>query len=221
MEEYTSAQEPQATVLEAPVNVQNDSFEPSGKSFFSSRIFIVIIALIALTLGSLGTYFFLNSKDKTETEPITTMQTTTTTPTTTITDKTVDWKTYKSSTFGYELKIPPAVEINEVKDDQYNRITYFKDEGLQFEVMLRKNPGSITLDNYYYMDHPVARKTTLADIPANIYELVNAGDGPSNIEPSITMVTEKDSELYHISFYGDTKLSDIENKILSTFKFTE
>lgn len=137
-------------------------------------------------------------------------------------DETANWKTYANTKLGFELKYPPSVQIDKELNDQYNRATLFKGDNLNFEVMLRKNPGNITLDNYYYMDTQIKQKTTLAGNLANVYEMPNGYcDGPSCSEPSLTIVTENGLDLYHIEFYGDAKLSVVENQILSTFKFTD
>ncbi len=137
------------------------------------------------------------------------------------TDKTANWKTYKNSVLGFELKYPPTVQVDKELNDQYNRVIIFKGENLHFEVMLRKNPGNITLDKYYFMDSPIKRKTTLAGNSANVYEMPQGYcDGPGCSEPYIAIVTEKGPDLYHLSFFGDIQLSEVENQILSTFKFT-
>ena len=71
------------------------------------------------------------------------------------------------------------------------------------------------------MDAPISRTTTLAGVSANVYEMPNGYcDGPGCSAPYIAIVTVNGPDLYHISFFGDTKLSDTENQILSSFKFT-
>ena len=135
---------------------------------------------------------------------------------------TANWKTYTNSSLGFELKYPPSIQIESESNDQYNKAVIFKGGNVHFEVMLRKNSGNITLDNYYFMDAPISRKTTLAGLLANIYEVPNGYcDGPSCSEPYAAIVTEKDLDLYHISFFGDIQFSEVENQILSTFKFLE
>lgn len=134
-------------------------------------------------------------------------------------DEAANWKTYKNTALGFELEYPPTAKIDREMNDQYNRATIFKGGNLYFEVMLRK-ADKIDLDNYYYMDSPITRKTTLAGVDANVYELPNGYcDGPSCSEPYISVVTKKGSDLYHFSFFGDILLSETERQILSTFKF--
>lgn len=107
-------------------------------------------------------------------------------------------------------------------NDQYNRLTFFKGDGLIFQVSIQKNVSNISLANYKYLDFPVKQKTTLGGNPANIYEMpIGYCDGPSCSDPSITIVTEYGPDFYHLEYYGDTQLSDVENQILSTFKFVE
>ncbi len=172
----------------------------------NTKIFITL--LIAVVAFGIGGYYLSRQNKPSLVTPST--------------DKTANWKTYKNESLGFELKYPASVQIEKEMNDQYNRSTKFKGEDLNFEVMLRKNPGSITLDNYYYMDSAITRKTTLAGNPANVYEAPNGYcDVTSCSKPYIVIVTEMGSDLYHITFSGDIQLSDVENQILSTFKFTQ
>jgi len=142
------------------------------------------------------------------------------------TDPTADWKTYKNIALGFEIKYPPNVEIILEENDQHNRITIFKGESLNFEVDLHK-AGDTPLDKYYYMDNPVFTKSVLDDKIANVYifdasknSCVSNGSGPGCTISYVTYVAQNGLDLYHLSFKGDSILSDTEKNILSTFKFT-
>lgn len=133
-----------------------------------------------------------------------------------------DWKTYENLSLGFRIKYPALTVIEKEIDDNNSRFVAFSGHDLKFEIMLRSNPGTITLDNYFYMDSPVSRKITFLGKSANVYELSNGYcDGPGCNYPLITIVIENNFELFHISFIGDTELSKLEEQILGTFEFID
>jgi hypothetical protein len=134
--------------------------------------------------------------------------------------QTTGWKTYTNTALGYELRYPPTVEIDKEFNDKNNRLTTFKGSDINIQVKLNDNSYNVSLDKYYFMDSPIARTTTLAGLSANVYEMPEGYcDGPTCGDPYIAIGTLKGSDFYSISFYGDIVLSDIENQILSTFRF--
>lgn len=135
-------------------------------------------------------------------------------------DPIANWKTYTNTKLGFEIKYPPSVQVNKEFNDQYNRATEFTGKDINFTVMLRSGYG-IDVKNYFFMDAPISSTTSLAGVSANVYKMPNGYcDGPSCSAPYIAIVTVNGPDLYHLSFFGDTELSDTENQILSTFKFT-
>jgi len=179
---------------------------------------VILSCLIVFGLG--GYYLGKQSSNKNLVSRANLTQTVSPTPITTA-DPTTNWKIYNNKDLGFELKYPPSAQIDKELNDQYNRATIFKGGSVHFEVRLRKT-GDIILDKYYFMDSSIVRKTTLDNIPANVYELPNGYcDGPSCSEPYIAFVAKYGSDLYHLSFFGDVKMSDEENQILSTFKFLD
>lgn len=134
-------------------------------------------------------------------------------------DPTANWETYTNTKLGFEIKHPTSVKISKEFNDQYNRATEFTGKDTKFSIMLRSGYG-IDIKNYFFMDAPISGTTSLAGNPANIYKMPNGYcDGPSCSDPYIAVVTVNGPDLYHLSFFGDDKLSDIEKQILSTFKF--
>lgn len=135
-------------------------------------------------------------------------------------DPTADWKDYKNTALGFELKYPADVEVDKELNDQNNRLVIFKGGELHFEIRLIKYSGNTVLDNYYYLDSPITRKIPFRGDIANVYESLHGYcDGPECTEPYVAFVIEKGSDLFHFTFFGDTIVSETENQIFSTIKF--
>jgi hypothetical protein len=131
-----------------------------------------------------------------------------------------DWKTYSNSSFGITIKYPQTVTTKDEMDDQYNRKVAFIGDNLDFTVTLRKADPNFILSKYFFMDSPISRTSTLGGKEANVYELPKGYcDGPSCSQPYIAIVTEHNGDIYSLAFFGDSKLSNQESQILSTFKF--
>ena len=88
--------------------------------------------------------------------------------------------------------------------------------------------GNISFDKYYYMDNIIASQSSLSGEKANVYVqdvsksgCVNSGEGPGCPLSFVSYVAVKGGDIYHLGFYEDAVLSDIEKQILSTFKFTD
>lgn len=144
-------------------------------------------------------------------------------------DPTANWKTYKNISLGFELKYPSTFAIDKEMDDQYNRATIFENGDSTFQVMLRDSKYfDRPLDEYYYMDNSDYTKSVLDGKNANVYvydasknSCVSDGNGPSCPISYVVYVAQNGVDLYHLGFFGDNKLSDLERQILSTFKFLD
>lgn len=194
----------------------------------SSHLFPIILSSLVTILILVGVYFlFLNKTPKSITiNPSPTPTLASSAKASLSADPTSTWKTYTNSNLGFEIKYPEGVMIEKEMNDEYNRATIFRGDNLYFEVMLRK-AGDISLDKYYYMDNEISRKSTLDGKTANVYindasknKCVSDGSGPGCPLSFVTYVAQSGSDLYHVGFYDSAELSDIENQILSTFKFT-
>lgn len=181
----------------------------------------IFITIFFLTLVGLIFYQQLQIQKLSQIEPTVTPTLAPTLPP----DQTASWKTYTNQKLGFTLKYPPTVEISQEYNDENNRVTEFQGDEIKFDVMLRKS-GNISLDNYYFMDNQILRTASLGGKNSNVYaqdisniNCINDGSGPSCPVSFIAYVAESGSDIYHVSFYGDNQLSDLENQILSTFAF--
>ena len=89
--------------------------------------------------------------------------------------------------------------------------------------MLRSTSGS--LDKYYYMDNPIFTVSSLGGKSANVYTYdakntcISDGTRPACPVSYVVYAAQNGSDFYHLGFFGDSKISDLENQILSSFKF--
>lgn len=179
----------------------------------NSKRFVQIVAVIILLLLIGGTlYRFTAPKVKV---PLSITPTSTPSPTL---DPALDWKTYDNPSLGFQINYPSFLKIIRESNNEIERKTKFLGGGYKVCIYLVKNIGNFTLDNFKYHDTSPVKKTTLDGIPANMY----ASDNYCEDDPtcaSVAYFSIKGSEMYFVVFFGDLKMSDVENQILSTFKF--
>ncbi len=195
------------------------------KSPINMILLLVSLLFLGATLFFGYKYYQLQKKLEKLSNPEETLLPPTSMPTiatpSTDTSSQSNWQTYENASLGFKINYPPSVRVEKEFDDEHNRAALFSGDDLNFEVMLRSNVNNMNLDTYFYMDVPITRTITLLGKPANTYELQNGycdgGEGCG--KPSITIVLQNNSELFHISFYGDTQLSELEQQILNTFEF--
>ena len=198
------------------------NFAPTPKP---SHLLPIIVSSIITSLILVGAYLLFLNKNS---QPIVTIPSPTSSAIVQASaDYTSDWQTYTNKDLGFEIKYPPTVSIDKEMNDQYNRATIFKGDNLNFQVMLREI-GTGTLDKYYFMDNPDYSKSLLDKRNANVYiyddsnsSCVSDGSGPGCPISYVVYVAQNGSDLYHLGFYGTSKISDLEKQILSTFKFID
>jgi len=136
------------------------------------------------------------------------------------TDKTANWETYQNKELGFELKMPSYVSVDKEFNDQYNRLVIFKSEKENFEVRLREGKAT-SLNQYHYLDLLVSSRSTLGGKEALVFEAPNGYcDGPGCSDPFIAYSAKYGDDFYNLVFSGDVELSETEESILSSFKFT-
>lgn len=141
-------------------------------------------------------------------------------PTATISAIPADWKTYTNNDLNFEIKYPPELRIEKEFNDQYNRGAQFIGSNINLWISLRKDENNTPLEKYFYLDQEASGQIVLGGQKALIFKSETGYcDGPSCGKPYIAYVLKKDNDFYVISFSGATTLSNIENQILSTFRF--
>jgi hypothetical protein len=117
------------------------------------------------------------------------------------------WKLYKSDKYYYQVNYPTDLKLTSTTSD----LVSFSATDINFEIGVGSEeiPEMNALDEYFYLDNPITRTTTVGGIKANVYELTD----------QIVFVTLFSKHYYTIIFKGDTKMSEAELLILSTFKF--
>ncbi len=180
-----------------------------------SKLPLIFMSLFLLVVSIIAGYLYMNSRSgEEEVQDLSPGVSSTV-------DSMSDWKSYTSKELGFEVKYPPTVRLGK---ESYGRgrikVEFLGDEAT-FTVSLARSTGQ-NLDEYYFMDAPIASNTTMAGLPANTYESSKgycfAGACGA---PFIAVVSKKDPYMYELTFFGDTTLSDIEKSILSSFQFIQ
>ncbi|MBU3935273.1 hypothetical protein KJ909_01230 [Patescibacteria group bacterium] len=139
-------------------------------------------------------------------------------------DETADWKTYKNDKYELEFKYPSNYSFFEYDNDQHNiqklQIFIKKGEAVFLEIWVNKKylPG----DTQYFLD---TQSNGIKNISANAWKTyyLSQGycDGPGCSPPIFALQTEKNNILYSVSFQNQSEITDLQEKILSTFRFTD
>ena len=129
-----------------------------------------------------------------------------------------DWNLYSNPDLEFEVMIPADASIQMELDDDFNKLTMFEGRLHQFEIRLRKH-GNTPIAQYRYLDFPIDHTSRLDGEDAMVYKAPNGYcDGPSCGSPFLSYVVKHGLYFYHLTFYGDIKLDDIETEIRSSFK---
>lgn len=215
--------EDQPITTQQPITNVDFVSPPIPTSTKPSLLLPIILSSLITSIVLVGGYYLFLSKNP---QSVSTPSPSVTTTTNSTVDPTSDWQTYTSKDLGFEIKYPTHVKIDKEMNDQYNKAVIFKGDNLNFQVMLREI-GDIMLEKYYFMDNADFSKTFLDKKDANryIYEAstnscVSDGSGPGCPTSYVVYVAQKGAYLYHVGFYETSKLSDIEEQILTSFKFT-
>ncbi|MDP2691908.1 MAG: S-layer homology domain-containing protein [bacterium] len=132
-----------------------------------------------------------------------------------------NWITFGNADLGFELRMPSYVSLDQVMNDQYNRLAIFTSEKERFEVRLKEFKDT-SLNQIFYNDQPFSSRALLGGKEALVFvSATGYCDGPGCGSPSVAYVAKNGDDFYYLVFYGDAELSDTERLIVESFKFTE
>ncbi|MDP3900546.1 MAG: hypothetical protein Q8Q23_05725 [bacterium] len=133
-----------------------------------------------------------------------------------------DWLTYRNEEYGFEVKYPSNMRIDNYNHDIRPSIIFMnkdKKNNWYFEIDIYKN-FKRDLSSYALLDFEATGYTKLAGQKANIYEVPTGYcDGHGCGYPFIAYATKKDEDIISLIFFSDVDLNEQENYILSTFHF--
>ncbi len=149
--------------------------------------------------------------------------------------ETIGWETYNNSSLGFSIKYPsdakPSIELND--QDKLNRLT-------GFGKSTDKSGGKLLPGKYKYFEvrlyedtDPTADVSLITFLDAKViskdiklggvsgYKAVLTAGYDRGDDPLVEFGARHNGDIYHLIFYGDINVSNEEQQILSTFKFTK
>lgn len=145
---------------------------------------------------------------------------------------TTNWKTYRNDKYKFEVKYPTNTNYleNWGVEGGFQLMILNKDNSVLFEVhvidgafindVIKTNSNLPDYTNRAYGVSP-SEQTLLSNNTAYLYKFP-FGDNPDFVgSPATNIVTNFKGNIYSVDFSGDLNVDDLEEKILSTFKFLQ
>jgi hypothetical protein len=238
--------QPNQTIIPVQPSVNALTQAPSSKRSFP-KLLITIIVFLILVVGSVGSFYFINIKKQAE------LSSTTPTPTESLspasTDKTVNWKTYKNTEYGIELKYPADLlverEIACPKEYSYPNeivnlfIKSIKDctpdmpsplaiyQPNSFSYPTSEDECYVVKEDTIAIDNTEAIRYTTTFNPNNSKACLERGLGPPFLKQT-DIFLDKDGKNFRIIYGSGDGMIGVDDiteetliKIVSTIKFTD
>lgn len=182
---------------------------------------IVLVVIIIVLVGVAGYFTFVKKLGPLAQQPAPK-------------DEIIGWETYNNNSLGFSIKYPsdakPSIELND--QDKLNRLTGFgkstdKSSGKllpgkykYFEVRLEEDTDpDVGIKYGGFLDSKLVSKDIKLDGVSGYKAVETVGyDGG---DPFVEFGARHNGDIYHIIFYGDVNVSEEEQQILSSFKFTK
>ncbi len=133
------------------------------------------------------------------------------------------WKIYSNNNLGFSIQYPPGTVLSEEFNDRYNRYVGFnKSNKPYFNVRIESDINSEMGVKYGKYDSIVVATNIKIGGQTGYKAISETGYGDAGQQglPFVEFGVRYQGDIYHITFSGDAVVSEEEQNILSSFKFT-
>ena len=135
-------------------------------------------------------------------------------------DETANWEEYKNNRYKFSFKYPKALILEDVSTESILQLKLVAQAFRETTISAME-----TEEQLYYLDTPPSGEVKVGVLSGKKYLLPNGYcDGPSCSPPNLAAVVYKNGFRYVFSVFVEkdsNNFTDLENQILSTFKFTD
>lgn len=219
-------------------NIEQSQSAPLSNPPKHSKIFIIVLVIFLITLA-IGIYVLGTRKNQTviQNNQIS-ISPTISQPSPTIdlnlestgSAATANWKTYRNTKYGFQIKYPDKAEVDE-KDDGVDIIVvpgvaYSVGSGSLFRVMILGNPQNLSLEeihkDYLYYACNTEYGGSCERVVVNGYDSLKAS-GFVTVSENDAYYIQKGKIVFRLTWHyrgSDKKQIKLGDQILSTFQFS-
>lgn len=182
---------------------------------------VLLLALLLIIAGAVFAGIQIGKKQtpKTPSEILFNQPTIQATPTT---DQTEGWRTYSNTTYGFEFKHPSNYVISsESQPETHSYEILLKNDNTEKALEIYVNTKNISNTPLSPLSKPQPFAPKIINgISWNVtFGSAWGGADPESQPDMVVLEASKNNIAFMITFYGIKEIGDLQNQILSTFKF--